>query len=137
MSYSRKHKRNSRKLTGRKLIGGESRSAIFSHASSATTKSGGRKRREQKGGVSFPMSFANVPIRTFYPQNDFNNDPAYLTVASRNTGSFYGGTPFAKKSRSLKNKKQRGGSWFGPNQFPTIPKIPAVNLYDSSNPPKE
>ena len=141
MSYSRKNKRS------RKLKGGEAHSAIFSPLVKTISSGGDRqpsvktvaggKLRAQKGGVSFPMSFANVPIRSFYPQNNFNNDPGYLTVASRNAGSFYGGKRSRRRTNKNKSKKQRGGSWFSPNQFPTIPKIPAVNLYDASNPPKE
>lgn len=110
---------------------GDSHSDIFSRQVSSV--SGGRKRksirRKSGGGVMFPTSFANVPIRSFYSQNTFGSDPGYLTVGARNAGSFYGG-----KSRRQKTKrgKMRGGL-----ALPSLPRMQMSTLYSASSPPKE
>ncbi len=127
-----------------KKKGGESHSDIFSPLVQKTVGGGCPRAmggRQMGGGVLFPSSFNNVPIRSFYSQNTFNSDPNYLTVASRNTGSFYGGggRKHFRKSRSNKhnkhnktNKKMRGGI-----SFLSIPQMPKSTLYDVNHPPKE
>lgn len=140
MSYSKKH--TQRRRTVKPMRGGEAHSAIFSpavakvgggssrkqkRASEKRRKNARRMRRTQKGGVTFPASFSNVPIRSFYPMNDFKNDPNYLTVAARNTGSFYGG----------RGKKRGGGAIFNPASFITGLRNTTASLYSPENPPKE
>jgi len=147
MTSSRRRRRSSKKK------GGESHSDIFSPLVQKTVgggncpysrpmRGGGCPRQmgpQMGGGVLFPSSFNHVPIRSFYSQNTFNSDPNYLTVASRNTGSFYGGGgKHFRKNRSNKhkhnktNKKMRGGF-----SFFSIPQMPKSTLYDVNNPPKE
>lgn len=126
---SNKNKSRARSMRRRRRrSGGESHSDIFSRQ--VATVSGGRRpnksmRRRSGGGVMFPSSFADVPIRSFYSQNTFGGDPGYLTVGARNTGSFYGG----KRKRS---RKTRGGM-----SIPFMPQIPMSSVYSASAPPKE
>lgn len=57
------------------------------------------------GGVLFPASFADVPLRSFYGYNDSSNDPNTLQIAGRQTGNFIGGS--ARRRRSKKTMKKR------------------------------
>ena len=61
--------------------------------------------------AAFPASFVDVPIRTYYPQNTFANDPNYQVVNSRLTAPFvYGGKRKSGKRKSSRQKKQMGGN---------------------------
>jgi hypothetical protein len=124
--------RNRNKTTNRpSKRGGDSHSAVFSPLVEKVGQSG--------GGVLFPASFDNVPIRSFYSQNTYNSDPGYLTMNARNTGSFYGGrkrSVHKRKHQSKKRVQQRGGAWPSVPQIPQL-RMPTSNLYDSMNPPRE
>lgn len=129
-SNKNKSRSRSRSIRRRRHSGGDSHSDVFSRQ--VATVRGGRRscknksmRRRSGGGVMFPSSFDNVPIRSFYSQNTFGGDPGYLTVGARNTGSFYGG-------KSKRYRKTRGGM-----SFPFIPQIPMSGVYSASAPPKE
>lgn len=112
--------------------GGDAHSAVFSPLV--------EKARQGGGGVLFPASFDNVPIRSFYSQNTYNSDPGYLTVGARNTGSFYGGRKRSAKKRHRTNQKRKsqrgGGALFSVPQMPQV-RIPVSSVYDSMHPPRE
>ena len=112
--------------------GGDASSAVFSPLV--------EKARQGGGGVLFPASFDNVPIRSFYSQNTYNSDPGYLTVGARNTGSFYGGRKRSAKKRNRTNQKRKsqrgGGALFSVPQMPQV-RIPVSSVYDSMHPPRE
>ena len=59
------------------------------------------------GGAVFPASFQNVPIRSFYPENDMNNDPNYSVVNSRNTAPFFTGGKRSRRGRRKSAKKSK------------------------------
>jgi len=114
-----------------RLRGGDSHSDLFSPLV---------EKAQGGGGVIFPASFANVPIRSFYQPNLFNGDPGYSMINERNTGSFYGGNKRrGTKCKGLRRKsksKRVGGAWPAIPQVPQL-RIPVSSLYDSMNPPRE
>jgi hypothetical protein len=143
--------RSQKRRRTKSCSGGDSHSSVFSPL---VEKAGGKRwsGRKTGGGVIFPASFDNVPIRSFYPLNSYDADPGYLTVGARNTASFYGGHKRSghkrsghkrsghKRSghkRSRQNKKRRGGgALFSVPQMPQL-QIPVASVYSSSNPPTE
>ena len=130
--------RKSRNNTNRpRKRGGDAHSAVFSPLVERANTGG---KIQSGGGVMFPASFDNVPIRSFYSQNTYQSDPGYLTVAARYTGSFYGGRKRRYKSKSKragkKHVQQRGGALFSVPQMPQL-RMPVSSVYDSMNPPRE
>lgn len=63
----------------------------------------------QNGG-QFPPSFSNVPVRSFYPLNNYVNDPTQRSIPSRLIPSVGG----RRKIKHGTRKSQRGG--FEPSQ---------------------
>jgi len=58
-----------------------------------------RQRKSQKGGSDF-----NVPIRSFYPQNQYLVDPQRMAVVG-------GGGGEKRRNHSRKYLRKGGGSW--------------------------
>lgn len=85
-----------------------------------------------QGPAEFPASFANVPIRSFYPHNDFSNDPNHLVIGARNTAPFLKGGKTKSKRRT-----QKGGHGFLNDVFKTYNPTPQSTIYSASNPPYE
>lgn len=137
-SKSRRIRNRNRTTNRPSKRGGDAHSAVFSPLV--------EKARQDGGGVLFPASFDNVPIRSFYSQNTYNSDPGYLTTNARNTGSFYGGRKqkrrgtkrrsHKRRSQSKKRVQQRGGAWPSVPQMPQL-RMPSFTVYDSMNPPRE
>jgi hypothetical protein len=75
----------------------------------------------------FPASFTDVPIRSFYGQNDYNNDPIALGVASRNIPQMNGG----KKRKP----KMKGGAGFYNNWGSSYMSSTPTTLYNQGNLP--
>ena len=131
-SRSNRNRNRNRNSSTNRPRGGDASSAVFSPLV--------EKARQGGGGVIFPASFDNVPIRSFYSQNTYNSDPGYLTVGARNTGSFYGGRKRSAKKRNRTNQKRKsqrgGGALFSVPQMPQV-RIPVSSVYDSMHPPRE
>jgi hypothetical protein len=93
-----------------------------------------------QGPAVFPASFSDVPIRSFYPHNDFSNDPNHLVVGARNTAPFSTGGK-RRKSRGRKSRGsrrvQKGGYGFLNDWYSTYNPTPQSTLYSASNPPYE
>lgn len=94
------------------------------------------------GGVMFPASFDNVPIRSFYGGNDFENDPNYLSVAGRQAGSFMSGGARRNKRRSSSRqnrRRSRGGSAYsmatGLFSGSMMGAQPITRMYDENRTP--
>lgn len=92
-----------------------------------------------QGPAVFPASFSDVPIRSFYPHNDFSNDPNYLVVGARNTAPFSTGGKRRRKTNRRKSKRrgQKGGAGFLNDWYSTYNPTPQSTVYSASNPPRE
>ena len=66
------------------------------------------------GNLVFPATFSNdlraASPQSYYPYNDFSNDPNYSVVSSRNTGPFLTGVA---SGGSRRRRKVRGGGGDG------------------------
>lgn len=90
-----------------------------------------------QGPAVFPASFENVPIRSYYPHNDFSNDPNHLVVGARNTAPFSTGGKRGRKTRGRKTRSQKGGAGFLNDWYSTYNPTPQSTIYSASNPPRE
>ena len=91
-----------------------------------------------QGPAVFPATFTNVPIRSFYPQNDFSHDPNHLVIGARNTAPFLkGGKIKSNRSKMSKRRTQKGGHGFLNNIYSTYNPTPQSTIYSASNPPYE
>lgn len=87
-----------------------------------------------QGPATFPASFANVPIRSFYGLNDYSHDPNHLVVGARNAAPFLTG---GKKRKPKRRCTQKGGYGFLNDVFSTYNPTPQSTIYSAANPPRE
>lgn len=132
------------------------------------TKKGSRKikgggcgcNNVMKGGNINPTSFdGNLPLRYFYGQNDYMNDPSTAAISSRNLPPIIkGGKRRVKKSRMMKGGDMLLGEAYSGNPLvsfgtldgarnsvdllygnstvnPSVYNQPSLNGHNSNNPP--
>lgn len=87
-----------------------------------------------QGPATFPASFANVPIKSFYGANDYSSDPNYLVVGARNTAPVLTG---GRKRPPKRRRTQKGGYGFLNEVFNTYNPTPQSTIYSATNPPRE
>lgn len=129
MTYKRKTLRQKRKTTrrrqvsrSRKVRGGCNQgNCLFQTQVQPLPASLPHSNFSQNGG-QFPPSFSNVPIRSFYPLNTYENDPTRQYISSRLIPSVGGRRN--KRSR----KSQKGG-------FDARPTLSTLLSYGSSSTP--
>jgi hypothetical protein len=88
-----------------------------------------------QGPATFPASFTNVPIRSFYGLNNFSNDPNHLVVGGRNTAPFFTGG--GKRDRKSRRRLQKGGFGFLNEMYSRYNPTPQSTIYSATNPPYE
>jgi hypothetical protein len=149
MVYKRKTLRQGKKSThrhlrlnsrSRKIRGGcKDGNCLFQTQEQPLPASLPHSNFSQNGG-QFPPSFSNVPIRSFYPLNNYDVDPSRQMV-STTAHSLSGG----KKSRRhrhrrrTRGRKQKGGFGlstlfsYGASSNPS--NLANLGFHDSTNPP--
>ena len=155
MAYKRKTLRQKRKSTrrrksshSRKLHGGcKDGNCLYQTQNQPLPHSLPHSNFSQNGG-QFPPSFSNVPIRSFYPLNTYENDPSrqlshQLSRQPSSSNTVTGGRGKKSRRRNSRSRSQKGGflstpglsTLFAYGQSTQPSNITSLAFHDESNRP--